>query len=248
MTHSFIISTSAQKLAALRGFKGPERASSLSNTALVYKDLMGTSLESTLINAYPMTHKLLDQSSWQKIVLEFFTTYQQHSPYFWQMPKGFYEFVRKAEWSERLKILYLADLMEFEWLGIEISMMPDLKKLDFCSQGDLMQVSLYVNPEHQLKKFVYPVFQYSTDSSKTTKGEYHVFCFRHPKTLQVHGICLSPFYRRVMECLIRRECTGKLAISQAAEYCTIPIDPRLLEEGRAFFQELLSQEGILGFQ
>jgi len=217
------------------------------NRAEVYRDLILSTVDNALIKAYPMTYHLLDTSDWDRLVTEFFASHPQPFPSFWKMPKGLCDFVRERSWGIQLNFPYLSDLVQFEWIEIEVYMMPDCEKQEVSPYGDLMQDDLVVNPEHRFQTYFYPVFQQCPLPQEISIGEYHLFCYRHPKTGQVHFISLSRFYRAVLERLLQGECTGRQAVEEVAQAFKLPLNEHVFSTVRGFFQDLLSREAILGF-
>lgn len=247
MSAEFVISAAQKKLEVFGRInrKDPLHPVPFS-PALAYRDLMGTSLETTLVNAYPRTYQLLPAALWEELIVSFLRSYDKHSPYFWQMPKGLADFVQAQGWGQRAGISCLAELIHFEWLEIEVYMAPNGPLTSYSVHGDLIQDVPYVTPMHQLCTYTYPVFD-PHFSSSSKPGEYAVFCFRHLKSRQVRVIPLPPFYARVMTRLLAGDATGGEAIAYAAAEFSVKVTDQKLEEGREFFQNLLSQEALLGF-
>ncbi len=248
MNHSVVTSTSPGKLEAFCKMSLQEKLQGvLSKQVLVYKDLMGTALEQTLLNAFPIARNLLKDSLWQELITTFLGSYP-HSPYFWLLPKGLSFFVRENGWNEKTGIPYLSELIDLEWMEIEVYMLPLQNFEGYYLQGDLMQDVLFINPDHRLAKYTYPVFAPSSLEKNSNPGRYDVLCFRSPKTREIRLMSLSPFYRQVMDLITIQDCTGKEAMQKAAGAFGIFLRPKIYEEGREFFQSLLSQEAILGFR
>lgn len=241
MNHCVVTSSSLGKLQALCQINRHEE---LPKQPFVQSHFKGTILEQKLLEAFPLTYQLLKKSGWEELIHAFLASYS-HSPYFWLLPKGLSLFVSENGWNEKTKIPYLSELIDLEWLEIEVYMLPALQCEGYCAHGDLMQDVLFVNPDYRMRRYTYPVF--SSDKG-AAPGRYDLFCFRSVKTKEVRFISLSPFYYQVMELITSQDCTGKDAIRKAAEVSNIAPSAKLYEEGREFFQSLLSQEAILGFQ
>lgn len=247
--YTFVVSHSQRKMAEFcRTGQYDIDVAMPQERAHVYRDLILSTVENALIKAYPLTYQLLQPKDWEILVKEFFASHPSPFPSFWKMPQGLCDFVREKDWGIPLNLPYLSDLVQFEWIEIEVYMMPDCDKESFRNEGDLMQDYLYVNPEHRFQTYAYPVFQQCPLPPETPCGEYHLFCFRHPKTKQVHFISLSRFYRAVLERLLQGECTGKEALQDVAAEFRLPLNEHVFASARGFFQALLSQDAILGFQ
>ncbi len=123
----------------------------------------------SLKKAYPLTHHLLEAKQWDEMVDQFLAEVQCTSPYFWKMPEFFLHFAKKKKYSLRYDIPYLDDLLDFEWLEIEMYMMPDQP-----------------GKEDRIVIFSYPVFEKKPLPRSMKKGIYPLYAFRHPESKEIH--------------------------------------------------------------
>lgn len=214
--------------------------------AEVYLELFRNNIEDTLKRAYPLTLHLLNEAQWNEIVDAFLREEDSTSPYIWRMPQAFAEFVRKNSWQDRLNIPYLADLVDFEWLEIELFMMPDHPKKAFSRQGDLLNDILYFNPESVVVSYDYPVFEKKKLPRAMQKGTYFLLAFRKPETGQVRFISLSSFFMAVISLLKEKKLTGKKVLIKAAKLFKFD-EKQILPQGEKFLQDMISQSAICGF-
>lgn len=151
------------------------------------------------------------------------------------MPESLVSFIKREGFAERLNLPYLNDLVDFEWLEIEICMMPDIPR----QTGKVLQL----NPESRLVSYRYPVFEKKTLPRPMQKGEYFLLAFRHPETGQAHFITLSLFYKCVLELIQQQPLSGQDALTLVAE--AFHFDPsRALEGGEKFLADLLDQQAL----
>lgn len=181
----------------------------------IYRKQVRRKINRNLEQAFPLAHHLLSQEQWDEMVDRFLAGELCSSPFFWQVPKFFVQFAKKMGYADRFHIPYLEDLLDFEWLEIEMFMMPN-------------QVD-----ETRIVTYSYPVFQ----KQPMVKGVYHLYAFRHPKTKEVQFVRITPFYRRVFELL--KNSSKEEALMKAAAEFEIDVSMALLK-GNDFFRKLES--------
>jgi hypothetical protein len=159
----------------------------------IYRKQIRRKISRNLEHAFPLAHHLLSHEQWDEMVDRFLADELCSSPFFWQVPKFFVQFAKDKGYADRFNIPYLEDLLDFEWLEIEMFMMPN--------QSDETRIVIYS----------YPVFE----KKPMEKGVYHLYASRHPKTKEVHFVRITPFYCRVLELL--KEYSEEEALTKAAE-------------------------------
>ncbi|MBS0605537.1 MAG: putative DNA-binding domain-containing protein [Verrucomicrobia bacterium] len=216
--------------------------------AMLYRDLIFFTVQSALLNYYPLTSALLGEEKWQELTKDFFAEHPCGDPQFWKMPKGLAEYAEISKWGEKYQAPFLADLLHFEWLEIEVCMMEDCPIPTLKYEGDVLEDIPYLNPEHRLVDYSYPVFQEISLDKPLKKGTYPLFSYRHPDTLEAHFFSLSPFFRILIELVAQCNRSGQDALKIAARHCKIAIDERLFQIGRKFLENLVQKRAVLGFK
>ena len=216
--------------------------------SLIYRDLIFSGVQGALRNNYPLTYALLQEEKWEELTHDFFAEYPCGDPQFWKMPKGLVEYVKESGWGEKRQIPFLADLVHFEWVEMEVYMMQDRISPPFSRQGDVLENVLILNPEHRLVTYDYPVFSQLSWDAPWKKGEYHLLCYRNPDTLGVHFFSLSSFFSHVIQALVDKEGSGRDALQIAAKRRHVAIGDQLFRAGRKLLEDLVIKRAILGFQ
>lgn len=150
-----------------------------------YRRLVFNNVLDSLSAAYPLTEYLLEEE-WEALVHRFFATHKVQSPQIWHMPKEIIDYVNCYEKELLNRYPFLPNLLVFEWLEIEVFMMPDVV-FPKATAG-----KLFCNPEIQLVEFQFPVhlkkaFQITTSD----EGTYFVAIYRNPDTKAVSFTNLS---------------------------------------------------------
>jgi hypothetical protein len=222
--------------------------------AETYRGLILNVVESTLSNAYPITRKVLGEEEWVRLVHAFFAEYPCQSPELWRMPYGLVAYVFQTGYGADF-LPFLKDLLEFEWIEIEVYMMEDTAPVPYRSTGRLLDDGLVLNPSHRVTLLRYPVFQLSVDDLKADlssvrglEGLYPLLTYRHPETCHVYFVEISPFHLRLLQ-LIEQD---GYAAREAAEISMKEFRLQDLEAGlsevEAFLKQLLDDQVILGFR
>ncbi|WP_306350021.1 DUF2063 domain-containing protein [Flavobacterium sp. '19STA2R22 D10 B1'] len=165
-----------------------------------YRRLVFNNVMDSLTAAYPLTKKLFGKRKWEKSVQRFFESYAIQSPQIWYMPKEYKEYVIQHEKKMGIHYPFLADLLEFEWLEIEVFMMPDVKmKLE---EGKELY---YINPEMRIVRMDYPVHLKNAKSiTRVDKGDYFMTIHRNPDTGSVQFTNISIPFVDVIENLMEK--------------------------------------------
>lgn len=216
--------------------------------AAVYRRLVFNVVESTLQRSYPITHLLFEGDRWVAMINAFLEEHDAYSPYLWRMAKELYEWEKTSGYGEKIGVPYLTELLYFEWLEIEIYMMPDRDAGEYVRDGDVWEDTLILNPEHSLDAFQFPVFRAKAERMEEQKGRYYLITYRHPDTLKVRFLDLSPLHALVLELLKREPMSGEEAFELAASHFGLSDTDALEARGREFLQSLWDQKVILGVQ
>lgn len=213
----------------------------------VYSEAIYNNVEETLTFAYPITLALLTNKEWQKLTKDFFAYHPCRTPIFREMPKELMLFAKEKRYDLIFNRPYLLDLLEFEWVEIEIYNMKDLPIEPFLLGKELLDHPLYFNPEQRLLDFSYPVFKNFKELASSSKGNYPLLCFRHAETKQVHFIQLSLFFAATITLMQQEVIDARKALLITADAFRIANKQRALDSGKHFFSDLFRSGAILGF-
>lgn len=171
--------------------------------AAVYRDLVFGTVESALRRAYPIAASVLGDARWGSLVERFFAEHPLPSPQLWQMPRELITFVSTAPHVVPSDAPFLPDLLRFEWIEIEVAMMPDLATPDHTGAGDVLFDRVLLNPHHLRLTLEYPVYAISSDILDR-RGRYELMSFRVPEVWTVRFIGLNPRDAAILDLLTER--------------------------------------------
>ncbi len=211
----------------------------------VYPTLVRRKVERVLMRAFPLTHQTLLSVHWNELVDQFLQE-DFLSPFLWKLSETFVAFVRKGSFGSLWQIPYLSDLVHFEWLEIEMYMMPDCNDGQFTLEGKVLDDRLFLNPESRIVSYSYPIFESESLFREMKKGDYFLLAFRHSIDKEIYFISLSPFFRMVLELIKKAELAGREALITAANHYHLE-ENRALDMGEQFLFDLFHQGAIYGF-
>lgn len=184
----------------------------------VYRDLIFGGFQDTLSRAYPITKRVLGEVNWNKLIYEFVASHPSSSPQLWQMPRGLLHYVENTKWGAD-DWPVLRDLLEFEWLEIEVGMMPDIEPRSYVKNvSDALNEKLVVNPEHQVSTLQYPVFRMKISELKNPfekPGNYFLLTYRDADTDAVKYCELSPLVLSILDKIISNEVSWSTALDES---------------------------------
>lgn len=213
-----------------------------------YRRLVFNVVEDTLQSAYPLTYELLTPKEWKSLVARFFREHPCSSPQVWYMPKELYEYIVSKPNNLTRKYPFLAELLWFEWLEIELYMMED-RLVTHRKEGDLTKERLVLNPEHHLQYFSFPVHLKSAKLiTVLDKGHYFLIVHRHPDSGVVSFTDLSPAFVRMVELLQDEPNTMREVLGKTCKELSIEISSAIVHATEAFFESSLENKLIIGFE
>ena len=210
-----------------------------------YRRLVYNIINDSLQSAYPLTYQLLKDSSWDELVDEFFTNHPCQSPQVWWMPKEFYEYLVERNHALIHKYPFLPNLLEMEWLEVELFMMEDIN-IDYHRNGRLSADKMVLNPEHRLVRFDYPVhlknaFQINSED----KGNYFLVMHREPSSGKVNFTEVSVFFARMLEILGDQSLTIDEMITLTSADFKLKVTAQINAEVKHFVQKAINNQLIL---
>ncbi len=212
-----------------------------------YYRLVFNVVNDTLRNAYPLTKQLLGDMEWEVLVKDFFKNHTCKSPQIWKMPYELYEYISSAPYFLLKKYPFLDELVQFEWIEIEMFMAAD-KQMDYTLNGNPESSFLMVNPEISLHRFRYPVhLKNASEIEGTDIGEYYLSVHRHPETGKVYFTNLSPALILLLEFLIKKPMKLDELTLEVTGHLNIEFNHKTFTQISVFIHNALKSRLIIGY-
>lgn len=172
---------------AKSGRKKPE--TTIPENTYQYRRLIFNNILDIICNTFPISCQYIGHQKWFKIINSFFNSHRCQTPIFWQIPKEFLDFL-KLENNPLIQDFHpaLTNLMELEWIELEVFMMPNENIPPFIKTGNLDKDKLVLNPELKIIPLNYPVFKKQMNEiTHADYGQYFVCIHRDLNNLQAYS-------------------------------------------------------------
>lgn len=158
-----------------------------------YPRLIRIILSDTIISAYPITQRFISEENWEKIIEFFICNHTSEDREIWKLPKHLLGMSIKQNWAKEFDLPFLDELLEFEWLEIDVFNRKDTEVPKLSKTIDL-EKPFFANPDVSILIAEYPIHKYN-ESSKIieNKGTYIIFCYRRPSTLKSYYLEVNPW-------------------------------------------------------
>ncbi len=212
-----------------------------------YRRLVYNIFDDSLQSAYPLTLQTLSDEEWNGLVHEFVVNHPSQSPQVWWMPRDFFKYITDHRHAIINKYPYLPNLMEMEWLEVELFMMEDIKTE--CYPGNLSSDDkLMINPEHRLVRFDYPVHLKNTAQiHREDEGNYFLVMHREPASGKIIFTDVSVFFARMIEILNESTLSSTELISATCNDFNLNLSDKIYDEARKYLDNAYQSKLILGF-
>lgn len=209
-----------------------------------YRELIFNIIYDGICNAYPITTDFLGEKKMMELTHQFFSHFKCKTPQVWAMPGEFIEYIREYQIELCLKYPFLYDLLLFEWIEIELFMMPDKTLPNVSEKGDILTDKLVLNPETKALFFYYPVhLLHPKNIKKKHKGEYFLLAYRHPESKQVIFTELNHLAYQIIRSLNEKP-TSFSEIRKQLLASDFQVDENLIH----FIEMAFENKIIIGFQ
>ena len=212
-----------------------------------YRDMIYNIVNDSLGKAYPLTKKIFSVDEWNFAVKEYFSNHACQSPFLWRMPFEFYTYIKDHAEALDDKYPFLADLLLYEWIEIEVFMMEDTD-IEYRSDGQLENSRLVLNPACVIQYFQYPVYNKELQKiTRANKGHYFLLTYRNPLTGEVSFLEIAPMFARMIELLAQEPMSIDDLIKYFSEETSLVIDSDTKTQIIDFYRKCFDKRIILGY-
>jgi len=151
-----------------------------------YRRLVYNIIKDTMKTAFPIGRKLIGKKRWKKSVAHFFENHKCETPQIWKLPSEFCEFYEKNPFPFKKEFPFLKELLQYEWLEIDVFMMEDVPVEKFKTTRLSKKDILIPNREIRILPLQYPVhIKKIKQITQEDKEQYFVSIHRDYYTKQV---------------------------------------------------------------
>ncbi len=166
----------------------------------LYVEFIKTNIEDTLTNAFPILNTILSEEVWQKIVRDFMKE-KLTTPYLWQLPEEFMEYILESNWKDDLQIPFLENLLKYEWLELELFYRNAVENKKTFNWNE----NFNLNENVEIVNFKYPVHKinmYDYDEMVSLKGAYPLILYRNLENNEIEYIEITPFLYELVNLIV----------------------------------------------
>lgn len=213
-----------------------------------YHRLVYNNYNDSLQTAYPLTYNLLGEKEWDSLVKNFLENFKSNEPQIWKMPEGLLTYLSKENKHPlNLKYPFLINLLQMEWLEVEVFMMEDEEPVAYTTQGSIQADALVLNPEFRICVLEYPVhLKKAKQITVEDKGQYFLWLHRHPESGKVFFTDLNIAHVQLLDVLTQNHCCSFKGLLPVFEQYTSrkKAEKAILH----FIENALENRLILGFR
>ena len=97
----------------------------------VYEELFFNNIEGFISGAFPVLHRLIEASRWQRLVRSFIAEHQARTPYFLQISQEFLAWLQEGYVAEPGDPPFILELAHYEWVELAL----DVSEAELPEQG-----------------------------------------------------------------------------------------------------------------
>jgi hypothetical protein len=205
-----------------------------------YRDLVFEGMLEVVQNICPITRSILSDDELKKLFWDFLLASPPQSPVLRRLPWEVSQFLRKRNHPLLEKYPWLGELMEYEYLEIQVRFAEDIEKI-------LAEGTISLQPAHALGEFTWPVHFIGRDRHdprSLPRGKYYLLLWRDPASLEVKFMEINLLVAAMVKALGQGARTPEDLLETLAKQIGIPLSAGYLQEGRNLIRGFISQ-GIL---
>jgi len=215
----------------------------------IYRGLLYRNVQSFLASGFPVTRKLYSDEDWHKMVRDFFSTHQSHSPYFKDISKEFIDYLNQEREPQPEDPPFLLELTHYEWLEIVLSFLDaDINWENINKEGNLLKGTPVLSPFAQLNRYEFPVHKIKPDFQPQTTGEQPTFILVYRDLNDKVGFMeMNPMTARLFELIAANESqtSEEILVGLAKEIPSLN-EEVVLHGGHTTLTQLRQKDILLG--
>ncbi|MCB1215104.1 MAG: putative DNA-binding domain-containing protein [Deltaproteobacteria bacterium] len=207
----------------------------------VYRDLTFNCMGEVLENICPVTRSLFKKDQWEALLWEYLSQSPPRLAILRELPGEAAAFFKKGKFTLKEDYPYLGELMEYEYAEVKVRFAPE-------DEEKTPPDKIRLNPAHFLGNYRWPVHFISSSlyqKQKLPEGSYHLLLWRHPHSLKIEFMEVSPLVKALIGLLSNPQRPEVLLETLAKDLKLSKKDKEpFLEQGKALI-ETWKQKALL---
>ena len=205
-----------------------------------YRELVFSGMLDVLQSICPVARGILTEEEWQRVLHEFLRKAPPRSVVIRQLPFEASQYLKSHSHCLSESYPWLGELMEYEYLEVAVRFAPEQSSVGPAGTWSL-------NPAHALGQYTWPVHFISEtrhNPESLPRGEYFLFLWRHPESLQVKFMEVNPLVAALFRTLQSGPAEEGALLIQVARSVGLQPNPEYLAEGADLLKGL-ADKGIV---
>lgn len=215
----------------------------------IYRGLLYRNVEGFIANGFPVTRKLYEDDVWHKMIRDFFSNHQSHSPYFKDISQEFLTYLNEERAPQPEDPPFLLELAHYEWLEIMMTFADSDTDISAINKhGNLLNDIPVLSPFISLNRYEYPVHTIKPDNQPTEAPDQATFLLVYRDQNDKVGFMeLNPMTARLIEMISQSDhCNGKQILEHIASEIPNMNVETIIHGGHTIMNQLKEKDIILG--
>jgi hypothetical protein len=214
----------------------------------IYRELVYNNIEGFIASSFPVLRKVIDDEPWHKMMRDYVSNHQAHTPLFPKMPQEFIQYLEHERVEHSEDYPFLLELAHYEWIETSVSM--DSREISFegiDQEGNLLEGIPVLSPLAMPLAYQWPVHMISSDYLPDVVPEQATYIViyrdRHD---EVGFIELNPVSAKLLEACASNNQSGKEILLSIAEQLQHPNPEAVISGGLEIMKDFKDKDILLG--
>lgn len=215
----------------------------------IYRDLFFNNVRDFLAGTFPVLRRIHDDDAWTRLIRDYFSRHQAHSPLFLQMPQEFLRYLEEERGEVPGDYPFLQELAHYEWVELAVSIDPrEVDDTPSDPEGDLLEGVPVLSPLAWPLAYRFPVHRIGPDDLPAAPPEQPTYLVVYrDRGDRVGFLELNPVTARLLELLQGEDPpTGRAALDGIAAALNHPQPQVVVDGGLAILRDLRARDIVLG--
>lgn len=217
----------------------------------IYRELFYNNIEGFISSGFPVMREIYNNEDWHKMVRDFFSRHESHTPYFLEIAQEFIDYLENERQPQKEDPAGLIELAHYEWVEMALHVSDETIDMnDINANGDLLTQRPVFSPVAWPLVYQFPVHTMGPDNlpDKAPEQPTYLVVYRNRKD-EVRFLEINPVTARLIGLLQENASfTGLAAIESISKEMNHPNPDVVKQGGQAALEELQQHGIILGTQ
>ncbi|MDO6545659.1 HvfC family RiPP maturation protein [Pseudoalteromonas carrageenovora] len=129
----------------------------------IYRDLFFNNVDGFISSGFPVLKTLYSEKQWKKLIRQFFSNHDCHSPYFLDIAGEFINYLASDYKMQKNDPAFMLELAHYEWIELDVSIAMDDPQEQKLNATDITHLPMYLSVAARNLSYQYPVQTISVD-------------------------------------------------------------------------------------